>query len=329
MTEKLSPDFLNELFKTCLRSKTVLEIAINHVQYHFLPTEEYKELWKAISNHFRTLEQIPSIGSLAEQFKLKPKVIEQLRHIKEADGPAKELILTQLEIFVKKAMFLELHSDMKETYERGQYEKAIEILTKKSENIANFSLKAKAFESIFSGFENRYNTRMINNSLSQGQFLNKASFGIDSLDSRTYGGLDRGKTCLITARSGIGKSFLLRWIGYYNARMGKKVLHFQFEGSKKECTNAYDALMAGSNYHDMNLTCLSQDVVNKVIENSKKITGDIKVIAYEQFDAATMVDVRNSVIDHFKSYGDADVILVDYLDEVQPGDGIRYSASAE
>ena len=327
MTEKLSPDFLNELFKTCLRNKTILEIAIEHIQYHFLPTEEYKEIWRGITNHFRTIEDIPSIGVLSEQFKLKPKILEQLRHIKEADVPNKDIVVTQLETFVKKAMLLELHHTIKESYNKGQHDKAFELLQNKSEPIINFSLKGKTFESIYTGFEKRYNQRMIKHAADSHIRSEKACWGIDCLDQRHYGGVDKKDTALITARSNVGKSPALKHIGYINSRMGRKVLHIQVEGSKEECEASYDAMMAGSTLHEMELGSLSPDRLKKLIEATKRVSGDIHIIAYERFGSATMVDIRNSILDYLKSHGTLDVLILDYIDKVEPGNGKRYSTN--
>lgn len=329
MTEKLSPDFLNELFKTCLRNRTILEIAIEHIQYHFLPTEHYKEIWKATTNHFRTLEDMPSIGVLSEQFKTKPDIIEQLRHIKEADVPNREIVLNQLEIFVKKAMFLELHQDMKDTYEKGQHDKAFDLLQKKAEGISNFSLKGKTFESIYSNFEERYRQRMMNNAVRQNTATEKACWGIDPLDKRHYGGVNKKDTALITARSNVGKSPALKHIGYVNSRMGKNVLHVQVEGSEEECKSSYDAMMGATTLHDMELTSLPEQTVKKIIEASKKVSGEIFVIAYEKFGGVTMVDVRNSITDFLKIHNKLDVLILDYIDKVQPGDGRKYSTNTD
>lgn len=328
MTEKLSPNFLNELFRTAFRNKNVFEILLEHLEYHYLPTEEYKSVWKSAKTHYEVFNELPTIGSIGEKNKQNVKILTQLTQIKDADIVSQDVLLKQLETYLKDTKFVSLYDSIDSLYKAGNKEKAITEFQKISTEIVNFSLQAQTFESVFKGFEPRYNARIVANSIkTQGE--SKMVFGIDCLDSRTRGGIDKGKTCLITARSGIGKSKILKWIAYSNARLGKKILHFQFEGSKEECVLAYEAMIAGSSYYDMKTTSLDNERIKLAIEGSNKVTGDIHVIAYEQFGSATMVDVRNSVVEYIKQNGNPDGIILDYLDEAEPGDGLRYSPNAE
>lgn len=328
MTEKMSPDFLNELFRTCLKNKTILQIAIQHLEYHFLPSEEYKEIWKAIITHYHSFEDTCSLGTLAETFKNQSNVLQQIVKIKQADLPNADSILVQFEAFIKKAMFIELHRDTKDFYEKNNYEKAFSILQEKAEKIANFSLVAKSYEAIFEGFEDRYRQRVIE-SVNQHALKQKACWGIDALDNRHYGGVDKGDTALIVARSNVGKSPLLKWIGYNNARRGKKVLHIQVEGSKKECEVSYDSIMAASSIHDMELSNLPQETIEKLLEQTKKVSGEIHIVAYEKFGSVTMVDIKNSIDEYLKAYGDLDVLIIDYIDKVEPGNGKKYGTGTD
>ena len=61
----------------------------------------------------------------------------------------------------------------------------------------------------------------------------------------------------------------------------------------------------------------------------KGIGGEIYVEAFEQFNTASLLDVRNSLIELIKTHGDIHLVLIDYLEKTDPGDGKRYSIEQE
>lgn len=328
MIEKFSPDFLNEIFKSSFRNKTVFDILAKYMEYHYLPTAEYKEIWKISKTRYSLTSELPTIGYIAEQAKDKINVLRCLENVKNADIVTTSSLLGDLEIFIKDKKFLLLYEKIGDLYEQGKKKEAVEALQEGTEDISSFSLKSKDFESVFKDFGQRYSDRVISN-MSKVENDSKCKFGIDSLDARTRGGVDKGTTCLITALSGIGKSKILKWIAYSNARAGKKILHFQFEGTKESCILAYESMITGSPYYDLKTTSVDDDKIKIAIENSSKVVGDIHVIAYERFGTATMVDVRASCLEYIKEHGYPDGIVLDYLDECDPGDGKRYAPNVE
>lgn len=328
MTDKLNSNFLNELFRIAFRERQIFDILIQYLEYHYLPTQEYKEIWKCSKIHYETFQEIPTIGLLAEQNKMNIKVLEQLNQIKNADIVPKNSLLAKIEEYIRDVKFLNLYDKIGELRESGNKEGAIKELQKGTEEISKFSLQSQQFESVFKNFENRYFTRSFDNA-SKTEGDSRCIFGINCLDDSTKGGLRKKRAALITASSGVGKSKFLRWIAYSNARLGKRMLHFQLEGSKEECLLAYEAMISGSPYYNLETTSLEESKLKEAITNSNKVTGDIHVIAYEEFGVATMKDIRNSVIEYIKTYGIPDGIVVDYLDECDPGDGKKYPATTE
>ena len=328
MIEKLSPNFLNELFRTSFRNKNIFEILVQHLEFHYLPTQEYKEIWKGSKTHYNLFNELPTIGLLAEQYKQQPKVLLQLNQIKEADIVPQTSLVSQIEAYLKDVMFLNLYEEIGDIRDSGNTQKAIDALQKGTEQIGSFSLQAETFDRVFKGFKDRYNQKITDNS-SSAESSDKCIFGIDSLDQSTKGGIGRGQACLITAPSGMGKSKALKWVAYSNARLGKKMLHFQLEGSKIECLDAYDAMITGSPYYDIKTASVDNDKIELAIKNSNKISGEIHVVAYEEFGVATMNAIRNSVIEYMKVNDRPDGIVVDYLDECDPGDGRKYSTNME
>lgn len=328
MGDKLTDDFLNELFKACIRSKTILETCIGLVKYEYLPNEPYKEVWKAIRTHFNTKNESPTFGVLSQYFTGNIKVLNVVNDIKQSELKSNESLFERLEEYIKRGMFVENIEKVTNFYNEGKIEKAFDNYKEGAESVYKFNIHAKSFEPIFGGFWDRMKKRTEEYNI-RGFRNFKVSFGIDQLDEDCYGGVDNTDTAIILAPTGIGKSKALKHIGIHNARFGRNVLHVQLEGSKKECEDAYDAGWTGELIKKIAKGEVSEkrtDEINKVIAN---MAGEVRIEAHEKFDTAKMTDVRKYVIDYEKTYDKLHLLIIDYMDLLDPGDGRNYTGSLE
>ena len=71
----------------------------------------------------------------------------------------------------------------------------------------------------------------------------------------------------------------------------------------------------------------SMEVTRKVVEKLRK--NDIIVSSEETFNAKTLTDVRRELKDMEKSYGKIDVVIIDYLELLEVGDGHNYTPGEE
>ena len=162
--------------------------------------------------------------------------------------------------------------------------------------------------------------------------MNKIPIGIDELDALMKGGTDKTDTVLFLAQSGVGKTKLLRWAGVSAARRGFKVLHIQAEGSKEEALRGYDSTWTGVKNQDIQYSNINKEThekINKVVKNVTHIGGEIYVKAYEQFTTPTLKEVRDYIIELQKDVGKIDVLILDYLELFNPGDGRKYTVEQE
>jgi replicative DNA helicase len=144
------------------------------------------------------------------------------------------------------------------------------------------------------------------------------------------GGPETGECVLWLGDSGAGKSQVLVSVGICAARQGFRVAHLQLEGTREQCLNRYDAAWTGTLYQDVklgNITEKKMQVTKKIVK--KLCKNDIIVSSEETFNAKTIVDVRRELKDMEKSYGKIDVIIIDYLELLEVGDGHNYSPSEE
>lgn len=334
MNNQLTEQFLNELFKQIFKHKEVLHICQKHLKYQYLPNESYKKILKAIFNFYSLNQTIPSFGIVSQQFQNNADILELLANIKSSPLINRDILLKQLEDFLRQVIFIESYETLAEVYNQGDKLKAYQILKEQGDKINSFSIyeNTEHYESIFGNFENRNKDRIINSSNGL-DLRQKIPIGIDELDAILHGGLDVTDTLLFLAQSGVGKTKLLRWLGISAARRGFKVLHIQAEGSEEECLRGYDSTWTGiiNELVQAGVTDTPKlRQLSKAVKDIKGKGGDIFVHSYEQFNMPDLKSVRQIILDIEKTQGSVpDLILLDYLELFNPGDGKHYKTEQE
>lgn len=340
-TEILSVSFLLELLKLCFFKKDVIEIVREHLKYEYIPGDRlkgkmgaYKQIFKNIITYYTNNNRLPTIGVISQLNSTNNDIQEILKEINDIKLPDKEVVFVQFEAFLKRVKFQELYEKTADLYNTDKQEEAILLLAKESEKIANFSILStlKGYNNVFEGYRHRRKEREINSLYSDTKII-KIPTGIDVIDSTIDGGIEKGETDLFMARSGGGKTKFLRWRGVSSARRGFKVLHFQAEGSEKECLDGYDATWTAQLKRDIRYCHLSPEIeerLERITQDILNKSGEISVIAFEQFNTANMADIRNKIYEYKKINGVfPDHVILDYLEKVDPGDGRRYATSTE
>jgi replicative DNA helicase len=310
---KLTGNFLIEVFKLSIVSESFLSISSKHLKYQYLPSEEYKFIWKAIVQVYELEGKLPTIGILSERLRDKDlgELLLQIKNCKV--GENKDVILKQLESYIREAKFVELYETIGETYNEGKREEAIKILSDKAQTISTFSLVSESTKTVFKDFESRNEQRK----QKQQDLQTKIPFGIHPLDFYTKGGGSTGTSALFLALSGVGKTTLLRWIGLSAARMGYRVVHFQFEGTEQEALDGYDSAWTGISWENMEFGDIPESKINginRVRQDIIKGGGEIYVVASETFDSMTIEDCNERLEDIELKIGKIDVVIFDYLE---------------
>lgn len=335
--EKFNSLFLQEIFKLCLYKRDFAEVVCQHLDYSYIPVElkAYKSILKSIKTYYTTTNKLPTVGVLLQNHSIDQDVHEAVGKIIEIKLPDKEQALKALEDYIKRVKFQLLFQKVADMYNNGDQEAAISLQALESPKISNFSILqgTNSVIDVFNGYKLRADKRFI----AAKDITQKAKsipFGIDLLDALTYGGSKPGEIDCFLGRSGSGKTKWLRWRGVSAARRGFKVLHIQAEGTAEECELGYDATWTGVLKKYLKNGETPDEIVDykidKAIKDIKKIGGLIEIKAFEQFETASMKDVRDHIIDFFKRHGCyPDLILLDYLELFHPGNGKKYSASTE
>jgi len=314
--KQLNQDFVLELLKSCLSSDKVLSIVSQHLKYQYLHTEAQKKVFKYVIDLYNTSSIVATIGTIGQAYSTDLEVITLLSKAKNivVTKEQQQEVISSFENFIKDSRFRILYDRLGDLYNAGKQVEALQLLQTESEEISNFQLSESSYTTVFKDFEQRQLLRERN----QDTILSeKLPFGIQELDDLTRGGFNKGTSVLITGGSGKGKSTFLRWIGMSGARIGKRVVHFQYEGSQQECLDAYDAGWTSIDLHDIELGSLPEQKLQKILKAQRDILatrGEIYVYAAEKFDALTIEESYDIVKDIVENIGGVDEILFDYLE---------------
>lgn len=337
----LTEQFLLELFRLAFLKKSIVEILREHFKYQYIPSKGkvvcLKKILKSIITIYDNTGKLPSYGEVSQHHNSDLDVQEYISKIKNLDIPSIEGILTQLEEYIKVTRFQILFEDTRDLFNGGKTDEAIKYLAEESDAINTFAITQDSsyFTKVFGDHKDDIKEKHI--ARENGDFdKDKVPFGIKPLDEQTYGGIDAGDTVCLVARSGVGKSTVLKWMGMYACRMGYNVLHIQLEGTKQEAMDKYTQIWTAQNYIDVkygNLDGLSikqKDNLDRVLAQMYAKQRDIFIHAFEQFDEANCQDLRNLIVRYYKETGHyPDELLVDSIDLLHPGDGQKYGISTE
>jgi hypothetical protein len=271
---------------------------------------------------------------LYEKNKNDDKVIAVLRQIKDADIVDAEPILRQLEKYIKDVRFQMLWDDVIEIHKKQDAEKAIRAMAAGSQEIVEFSIFKDNgnFLKVFEDFQKMQLDKQIRKEEDRGN-KEKIPFGILPCDIISNGGTDRKDTVLWIMRSGVGKSTVLKWHGMHACRLGYSVLHIQLEGASEEAYDKYTQIWSALTYNTVKTGEVVGDDYERLLRIAQDMVvmkHDISIKSFEQFDEASMIDVRDAVVEYVKELGKApDILILDSIDLVNPGDGYKYGADTQ
>ena len=324
---ELTQDLIFEIARCCTLGTDFLETVRPELKYSFFKNEPFKKLFKCIFDYYDEKARHPTIGILAQEFAEDEELSALLVKVRNANVVDKKGdILKAFEEYIRRSRYYQMIVESQELFNSGQRDKAISLVATEGPKIEGFSLKRKMHTEIFSSFEQRQKRRKERDFSST-----KIPTGIPPFDYHTLGGIELGTSLLMIARSGVGKSTALRWIGFNAALRGFNVVHFQAEGTKAEVEDYYDSIWTGVEYHTIKKGDLNNSQL-KIIEKARQQyinqCGKIFVVAFEQFDTASIRDCRNEIKLLMKEY-DIHLAIFDYIEEFEPGDGKKYSTSQD
>ena len=138
--------------------------------------------------------------------------------------------------------------------------------------------------------------------------------GIKGLDEVMDGGLSKGELALIVAPFGVGKTTMITKIANTAKDLGKNVLQIFFEDTPKIIQRKHLSCWSG---YELNSLSLHKDELKALIEKKKAEPGVLKLKKFPS-DGTTVPIIRQYIRKLIGSGFRPDVLLVDYIDCIQP-----------
>lgn len=252
------------------------------------------------SIEFRLLEDISDV----QQRKF---VLAQLRKIKEANLNDTEKIQEIAMTFCKQQELKKSIKEIQKIIDKGNledYEKCESILRKALEHGDNKDDGMDIFENI--------------NTVLDEDFRKPIKTGIKGLDEIMDGGLSKGELAVILAPFGVGKTTMMTKIANTAMLDGYKVLQIFFEDMPKVIQRKHLACWSG---YDLNSLSLHKDELIQMCEDMENGTkGNSGVLRLKKFssDGTTIPVIKQYIRKQIASGFRPDIILLDYIDCVQP-----------
>lgn len=330
----LAENFVTELLAIALSKRTIFDIVRQYMKFSYFQVESEKKLWQWLVNRYDKTGKIPTLGQIQQHFSEDDSVLEKVADIADVEVDDENIgnetvIIDTFEKFIKKMKFLEANDKIADFYNQGKKEQAWDMFVRYADEFSKFSIQDAKFETVFADFA----TRQAHRQSEDYNFRFKIPTCIDEIDYRLggeSGGPETGECVLWLGDSGAGKSQVLVHCGVSAARQGHRVAHFQLEGTKEQCLNRYDAAWTGTLYSEVklgNIPPKKMEVTKRIINKLKRT--DIIVSSEETFNAKTLVDVRRELKEMEKVHGKIDVIIIDYLELLEVGDGHNYTPGEE
>ena len=333
ISDKLAKNFTTELIAYALSNKNTFEIVKAYLKYSYLQEEAEKKLWLFIAKNYDRTGRIATIGQLQQKFINSDKVLDVIEEINEVEvedtREANNSIIVTFQEFLKQMMFLDSNDKLAETYNRGDKNGAYQLFIRLAKDMEKFSILDGSAERVFYDF----NDRQVKRKSEENQYRRIIATRIDELDyslGGANGGCETGEAVLWLGASGAGKSQCLVHLGIASARQEELTVHFQLEGTREQCLNRYDAAWTGTLYSDMKIGDIAPKnlkVAQMVLKKLQK--HDIFVFSCEEWGGMSLLDIRNHCKEIERKYGKIGCIIIDYLELLEVGDGIRYSPGDE
>jgi replicative DNA helicase len=286
-------------------------------------TDPYLKLIVAAIKEAKEVDDIiPDIGSVrirllenVSEETVRKYIIKQLEHVAQASNYDS---LKVQEIAMNFCKQQELKKSIKkiqkiiDSGEDNEYEQCEAILRKALEHGDNKDDSMNIFDNI--------------KDVLKSDFRKPIRTGISGLDAVMDGGLSKGELAVVLAPYGVGKTTMLTKIANTAMNDGYKVLQIFFEDMPKVIQRKHLSCWSGIDLNELSLH--EEEIMRMCAEKEKESKGILKLKKFSS-DGTTMPYIRKYIRKKIAEGFKPDLILLDYIDVVEPSTKFNDSYSGE
>ena len=324
----LTEEFLMELYNCAIIDNHICAVVSQHMKDEFLPDSTFRAINAALRAFFIENKIAPKYGVFRQAVSTSRAALELLDDIHELSTDVdRSSVRDQFERYLKLVRFKQMYKEIGKRFDEGDGLGAIQLFQQDATELSSFTLAPEEAVDVSESLELRLAE---NKERTEGELGNKKpvnTFYIDPLDTANAGRNLRTQLSMFAALPGIGKTHVIRWIGYNAAYVsGLDVLHVQLEGSKSEVLDAYQAALLKTTAYAFETGKVSQHALEMFKKQMGEYSGHLMVYTKDKFGKrVSTTDIRHQC-DKFKiKYGKyPDVLLVDSLDLCEDSTGKSY-----
>ena len=306
----LTDDFQHRLILQILTDRKFGTSIIDILEPSYFKDNYLKVIVAEIKNAYDKHEAIPDIGSLKSRvFEKNTTEVEvnffNNRFTKIEESTLNDTLYVQ-ETAMKFCKRQELKKAVKEidtiitNGKLDEYDNCETILRKALDKGDNKDDSVEIFENIESVLDDDYR--------------NPIPTGISGLDTIMGGGLSKGELAVILAAFGIGKTTMFTKIANNAYNEGYNVLQIFFEDMPKVIQRKHISCWTGINLSDLGE---HKEEIQHALSLAKQSKGKLKLKKFPSSDT-TMTTIKQYIRKQIASGFKPDIILLDYIDCVQP-----------
>jgi replicative DNA helicase len=314
-------NFQLDLLKLSLDSLSFLLICKKYVQTDWFSNERVRFIAEKIY-HFHD-----KYGTCADKTYLKAKCRERkdrvlVKRLFRNRQIREQYIRDSVEEFVKRSIFVDVFEKSGKLFNLEKTKESFAEMMQGVDKISHVSLREDEYEYLFRDFDKRLLER---EQLINSHKLFRVPTGIFTLDKLTGGGPGVGELCYWMGDAKSGKSFALTHIGVSAVKRYFPVLHIQLEGTKRQCSDRYDACFSGSFYDDVKNSNMPKEFIEKMKKvASKRKYRDLIIKHYNDYDSCDILDIERDLINLRNSGIDIKLVIIDYFDLLRSRKGYRF-----
>jgi len=307
--------FQLKLLSLLLTSKQFLERTKDILVEDFFDNESFRSIFSIVHNYYDTYHDIPTMEVLVLEVKkikneiMKLSTTDTLKdvytHIEDKDL---EYVEEETLKFCKNQKIKNAIVESVDLLEQGNYDAIKELIDE--------AMIAGTHTDIGLDFNQDY--KVIYDSA-----LRKAvETPWELINNLTGGGAGKGELHVVVGAAGSGKSWFLSAIGAHALKQGKNVIHYTLELSQEYSSMRYCSLLTGINVNELKYNRETVDSTMEELKNPQAIKDEKigKLLIKHYPDGTAGV---NTLLAHNKKaeilWGKADLIIIDYADNMDPG----------
>mgnify|MGYP002623106158 CR=1 FL=1 len=319
----LTEGFLAELYNCAITDNHICSVVTRYMEDRFLPDAQYQLLNTELKNYFQKYKVAPQYGVIEQRLSCSRSASELLDEIRGmATSVDSDSVRDQFEEYLKLVQFKKMLKEAQKRYDDGERMVALNGCIRESAELQKFTLKPEEFIDIAGTALQRL--RENKEARENPNCVPVNSFYIDGLDAMNRGCDLRSQLSLFMAMSGVGKSHIARYIGFNAAYVsGLNVLHFQLEGSEKETTDAYSAMLFKDSTYNYSNGRINQHAIDHFTQTLEHNKGTLRVRAFPKFGKEfSTIDADNEIEKYKEKFGYyPDVVIFDSLDLMTDSSG--------